>query len=208
MTASSMAIAHSPAPPLAVAAPVQAMGLGDLVADPDHGIERVFRVLHDQADLPATNVQHLLLGGAQEIDVAKAQPVGSGFGGRRQEAHHGAAGDALAGADSPTMPTFSRPTSKETPRTALTTPGACGSSRADRRPEGGARAWRLLSAAGGLEDVAQGYPACSCCKVTTQRLHGSGLRISAGDPTGNPVGPEKMAIRTGPRMVGVRAGIA
>ena len=35
---------------------VQAVGLGDLLADGDHRVQRIFRVLHDQADASAADV--------------------------------------------------------------------------------------------------------------------------------------------------------
>ena len=77
--------------------------LGNLVADPMHGIERGHRLLKDHRDLIAAHGAHAIEIERQEVasltvSTSEEHAAGECDQGRRwREAHDGKAGDALAG---------------------------------------------------------------------------------------------------------------
>src|ERR1700759_4606883 len=75
-----------------------AQGLGDLLADREHRIERAHRLLEDHADAPAADPAHLARADLQEIAAVEQDLAGHAALGPRQEAQDGEAGDGLAAA--------------------------------------------------------------------------------------------------------------
>ena len=71
-TASSIASARCRASPRGEPL-VQAAGLGDLLADGHHRVQREFRILHDHRDAAAADVAHRALRQAQQVDAVEGR---------------------------------------------------------------------------------------------------------------------------------------
>ena len=65
-------------------------GLGDLLTDADHRIERIFRVLHNHGDTFAAHAAHLRFSKMQQIEVGKLHPAGADAGLFRMQLQQGA----------------------------------------------------------------------------------------------------------------------
>src|SRR5262249_455645 len=85
------------APGLArAAAQMGAVGLGDLLADGHHRIERVFRVLQDHGDALAAQLAKAAFAEAAQVDIAQSQFVRLGAAGVSDKAHDGPPGRGFA----------------------------------------------------------------------------------------------------------------
>ena len=80
---------------------VREHGLGDLVADPHHGIERGHRFLEDHGDARAAQLAHGVVGQGREIArcaVLRKENLAGNPCLRREQAHDGQGSDGFAGA--------------------------------------------------------------------------------------------------------------
>ncbi|MNF96332.1 hypothetical protein D3C84_791190 [compost metagenome] len=75
---------------------VRQVGLGDLIADLDHRVERVLGVLHDHRDALATDLLHGLFAGAEQVNLAELHGLGGNLRARRVQLEQAASDGGFA----------------------------------------------------------------------------------------------------------------